>query len=202
MISIKDLNYKSILNGVEATLNQEFNYIRGENGAGKTTLLDCISGINNQYEGEINGNNNLVYLNQSLFFSHKLKSKDFVKFVFSLENIKNYKEIYFNFAEENRIMDELEKNWDKEVGILSGGERKKLYFSTICCLNRDWYVFDEPFAGVDENGKTFMTNIFNQLIGKNKGIILTSHEVDPLQEIKDVQEYHLISSQLKKISST
>lgn len=195
MINIKNFTYKDLLVNVNMTLNKEFNYIHGANGTGKSTLLDCISNLNQKYTGEISGNNSLVYLNQNLYFSYKLKFKDFVEFIFSLEGIKSYKTVYFEYAEKYGLSEEFGKNWNKRIGVLSGGERKKLYFSTICCLDRDWYLFDEPFSGVDTSGKEYMSNQFNNLVAMDKGVIITTHETEPLNNISFVKKHILEDSQ-------
>lgn len=194
MIKINSVTYKDILHNVNMTLNKGFNYIYGPNGAGKSTLLDCISNLIQKYTGEISGNDSLVYLNQNLYFSYKLKFKDFVHFVFSLEGIKNYKTPFFEYAEKYGLTEEFTSNWNKRIGSLSGGERKRLYFSTICCLDRDWYLFDEPFSGVDTSGKEYMCDQFNNLISMDKGIIITTHETEPLNKISFVKKHILNDS--------
>ncbi|MDX8045418.1 ATP-binding cassette domain-containing protein [Gracilibacillus sp. S3-1-1] len=201
MIEVNQLTYKSILTNINGQFDLTLNHLKGDNGVGKTTLLDCICRINNKYSGSITGNQQLVYLNQTLFFSHKLKGKDFVQFVYQLEGIKSAKQAFFQFAEENGALYDLEPLWNKKVGILSGGERKKLYFATICSLERKWYVFDEPFAGVDERGKHFITAQLKRLLQQNKGIILTPHETEPLQAFPHMETFQLKPNELTKLST-
>lgn len=191
MIEVINLAYKNVLENINMKFDREFNFIYGENGAGKSTLLDCISNLNKEFTGTIMGNDNIVYLNQYLYFSPKLTFRDFVMFIFFLEGIKGYKNTFFEYADKYGLVKEFEENWGKRVGMLSGGERRKLFFSTICCLDRTWYMFDEPFAGVDIKGKDYMVRQFNDFIDNNKGIIITSHETEPLNGVKSVKKHVL-----------
>ncbi|PYY29740.1 ATP-binding cassette domain-containing protein [Paenibacillus illinoisensis] len=191
MIEINNLCYKTIIRNINITIPTGFSFLEGSNGEGKTTFLDCLSGINNQYTGSIKGNNNMLYLNQNLYFSYKIKSKDFVNFIFEVEGMKNKKQSLFMHGEEFGILEEMERNWDKEIGKLSGGERKRLFFSTVFCLDRDWYILDEPFAGVDKSGKDYMIKVMNNFLHMKRNLIITSHETEPLTQIDHVHKFSM-----------
>lgn len=186
MIIVKDLSYKNILDNINLELPKTVNYIKGENGAGKSTLLDCISNLNKGYSGEIKGNESIIYLNQNLYFYYRLPSKDFVEFILTLAGIKDYKTTFYDFVSKFSSVDQIDKIWKKPVGMLSGGERKRLFFSAISCIDREWYIYDEPFAGVDEKGKEFMVKVLTHFQENDKGIIITSHETDPFNVLEDM----------------
>lgn len=61
-------------------LHKKCNVLLGNNGIGKTTFMDLISGIMTDDNIKISGNENLVYMNQSLFFFDRLKVADNVNF--------------------------------------------------------------------------------------------------------------------------
>ena len=180
MIKVDNFSYLDIINKCNVTFEKVIYYLRGKNGAGKSTFLDCLSGLNTKYEGTISGNESILYLNQNLYFDNRLKSKDFVVFVLRICGINDGMNFYLNFISKYKWGNELEKLMDKRVGMLSGGERAKLFFSTLCCADKEWYLFDEPFSGVDEDGIADMKDIILELYDNGKGIILTSHEKMPL----------------------
>lgn len=191
IIKVKNLSYKHILEDVNITFLEGVNYIRGGNGTGKSILLDCLSGINRRFQGEITGNSHIIYLNQNLYFSPRLTCKDFVQFVFLLDNIRDYKKVFWqkvNLLQQSSLF---EKIWKTPVGMLSGGEREKLFFLVLTCLDREWYLFDEPFSGVDSEGKDTMIAVIKKLKDEKKGIIITSHEEEPLSKIKEVNFINL-----------
>lgn len=193
---ISNLSYKNILNDITFNIPKGLSYLKGKNGAGKSTLLDCISGVNKDYDGEIKGNNSVVYLNQNLYFSYRLKSYDFVNFICSIEGIKKYEEQFLIYLDRYDLKNYYGKIRDKEVGKLSGGERIKLFFIVICFIEREWYIFDEPFAGVDEEGKKIMVKIIKDIIARDKNVIITSHEVEPLKYFNDINIIEIIDGKL------
>lgn len=191
MIYLENLNYKNILMDINLNIPKGITYLYGANGSGKSTLLDCISNINTGYTGNIRGNESIIYVNQNLYFSPRLSSKDFVSFVLTLEGIKNYKEHFYNYVECFDEANHFEKMWDKPVGMLSGGEIGKLLFSTMTCIDREWYIFDESFAGIDEQGKDYILHVIEKLDKEGKGIILTTHEKDLIGRMECVNSVHI-----------
>lgn len=162
------------------------NYLQGANGAGKTILLDYIAGLRKDKHKKIKGNNNVIYINQSIFFSDRLRGEDFFEFVYRLEDIKKDKcNIYKNFVVEQALFEGknlLEKQW----GMLSGGERRYLYTIILLSLEKDWYILDEPFAFVDEEKKKRLWKLIEEKADAGKGIILTSHEKDVISKRRDI----------------
>lgn len=184
-------NYKSCYSGVSMniTIEKRCNILVGKNGSGKTTLLDYISGLKKEKEIIVTGNEKLVYMNQSMFFFERLKVSEFVKFLYSLDGIKRYKQSLeaFNETCDNRF--HLEKIWNRQIGMLSGGERKLLYFLLIMSLDKSWYLLDEPFAGVDQEGQKLMCEVINNRNSEHRGMIIVLHEMEILHQL---DEYHVI----------
>lgn len=60
ILSIENLKYKDILNGVSFDLEENtFNILMGENGCGKTTLVKCIFGLL-KFDGTVIVNHNIM----------------------------------------------------------------------------------------------------------------------------------------------
>lgn len=198
MIKIMNLSYMDILADINVNFNKGIIYIKGENGSGKSTLLDCISKLNRNYKGTIECQERIIYLNQNLYFSNRLKSKDFVEFLCKLENVKDYKKSFFTYLNGYGIENTIRNIWNKAVGKISRGERMMLFFLAFTYLNSDWYILDEPFAGVDTQNKKCMLKIINSLSKNGKGIIITSHEDGFLNNLeqKDIVIYSLSNGKL------
>ena len=45
-------------------IENKITYIMGESGSGKTTLLRIIAGLDNEYQGNVEKNNNISYVFQ------------------------------------------------------------------------------------------------------------------------------------------
>lgn len=181
---------------INLELKKSLNYLKGNNGSGKTMLLDYIAGIRHQNSALIQGNESVVYINQNIFFSDRLSGKDFLKFVYQLDNIKNmtkyfneYINHYYRINEDKTYIDKLMK---KQWGMLSGGEKNFLYAVILLSLDREWYILDEPFAFVDENRKKILWVMILKKVKENKGVILSSHEeqewIEQRADIIDITE--------------
>ncbi len=107
-----------------------------------------------------------------------------------LDNIKNYKQYYFEHVERYHNLFDFKNIWNKQVGKLSGGEEKLLFFSIISSMEKKWYIFDEPFASVDKTNREIIIEIMKGLIEKERNIIITSHMDEFLISFEEV---HIIS---------
>ncbi|MDD6056738.1 MAG: hypothetical protein PUB98_00535 [Clostridiales bacterium] len=94
---------------------------------------------------------------------------------------------FFTYVSSFGQKEVFEKIWNTPLGMLSGGERAKLFFSMLTYPDREWYICDDPFAGVDSGGKRFRIEIVKGLEEKGKGIILTTHETEPLESFGRMQ---------------
>lgn len=179
--NFKPFNTDKVFN---LSIQKKCNILIGKNGTGKTTLLDYIAGIQKKKDTTVTGNEQLVYMNQSMYFFDRLKVHDFAKFIYKLDNIKQYRETLFQFN--GRFMNQLDldKMWLKQIGMLSGGEKKLIYFLLIMSLEKEWYLLDEPFAGVDSDGQELMCEIINDRKAAQKGIIIVLHEEEVIRKLE------------------
>ena len=171
------LPYTKIKINIE--LKRGINYIKGNNGTGKTLFLDYISGIRKDTAATISGNQSIIYINQSIFFSDRLTCEDFLKFVYRMVGIKNPLSIFNDFID-NIFQDRWDKGkiaslMKKQWGMLSGGERKYIYILILMSIEREWYILDEPFAFLDDEKREIIWYLINIKTAQGKGIILTSH---------------------------
>lgn len=196
MIKITEFSKQPILCHVNMEITEGVTFIKGRNGSGKTTLLDCLAGIDKDYQGIIEGNKDVIYLNQQLYFYGRLKTEDLIYFFLGLNGVRNHKAYYESHVRLQRKKSMLRELYKKRVGLLSGGELKLLYFSIITAMDRDWYIFDEPFAQVDEEGKADMAEVFAELKKEGRSVILTSHEDVLLDNIPDISIINMDNLQL------
>lgn len=61
----------------------------------------------------------------------------------------------------------------------------------ISSLEREIYIFDEPYAGVDTYGKNIMNRILMNLNELQKIILITSHEEECVNELNNVRIVNL-----------
>ena len=175
-MEIRGLHFKHILTDINARFTPGITLLVGKNGSGKSTLFDCMAGINTDYKGHITGNEGIVYLNQNIYFNGRLKAKDFVSFVLTLEGIKKPLTRFDEFIQALGLAEFFRGKLDRPFGMLSGGERRMTVIASVLLLQRKWYILDEPFAGVDKEGKAAIIALTTQIAAQGHGVILSDHD--------------------------
>ena len=67
---------------------------------------------------------------------------------------------------------------------LSHGDRRKLEVGLALATSPKVFLFDEPMAGLDENGTKIMINLFKK-IKSNTPILLIEHDMDAVFALAD-----------------
>ena len=162
---------KEILKDISFTVNNNDRIgIVGRNGCGKTTLMKIILGEVLPDKGNIDLKSSIGYLpqanesdnmNLSNIIDNRGLSKDIRKLIQSLE---------------------LEKLKDKDITLLSGGEKTKLLFVKAVMENPEVLLLDEPTNFLDWKS----IEIMEDFLRKYKGAIVTiSHDRVFLDNIVD-----------------
>lgn len=177
----------------EISLNIErgaFIGIMGSNGAGKSTLVKTINGLIRPQKGSIfiNGDSNLsksvaelsrkvgiVFQNPD----HQLFSNSVREEVrFSLNSIMSDKNQIQERVEQVLNKFYLKQFEDRSPLTLSGGQKKRLALASIVCRDPEILIFDEPTLGQDRKGVEFFINLLKEERGKNKTIIIITHNIE------------------------
>ena len=183
MLKVHNLSYaytdKYLFENLNLSLDiKTITKVSGSNGSGKTTFLKNISGILQDYEGEI------LYLNKNIkdisspniFYAGHNGFKDNLTVgenlkndlrnpVFDQEKIKNY---LSDFG--------CKVSFSTSIGNYSEGQKKKILLSLFASVKADLYVLDEPFSSLDDEGIDCLNEIFRQKTSEGSSIVFTSHE--------------------------
>lgn len=185
MIQIKQLHKsfgsKQVLNNIDLTFEKgTITGIVGENGAGKTTLFRCIAGLED-YEGTIDSEtiplkNKLGLLFTDPFFFPKITGIEYLQFMC---NARGVKIADFN----SRNIFDLPLN--QYATSYSTGMKKKLAILAILLQENDYFIFDEPYNGVDIQSNIVITEILLKLKEMNKTVLISSHIFSTLNDTCD-----------------
>lgn len=153
----------------------------GLNGSGKTTLLHAFYGYVKPSSGKIQRNNNSIHRN-----------------VIGLLETQNYfyplitgREYLSIFPQGNRPFS-LE-NWNKLFSLplddlietYSTGMKKKLALLGVFKMDKEIYLLDEPYNGLDLESTTVLKLILDELRKSGKTVIITSHVYESLESVCD-----------------
>ncbi|WP_035782343.1 metal ABC transporter ATP-binding protein [Arthrobacter sp. H14] len=73
----------------------------------------------------------------------------------------------------------------RQIGELSGGQRKRAFVARGIAQQAKLMLLDEPFAGVDRTSEATMTGLLQQLRGEGKTILISTHDLAGIPKFCD-----------------
>lgn len=171
----------------------------GMNGAGKSTLFKAIMGFVKPNTGRvlINGlpirqvqkSNLVAYVPQS-----EEVDWNFPVSVYDVVMMGRYG--YMNLLRIPRSIDkqavreslERVEMWDmrdRQIGELSGGQKKRTFFARALAQQGKVLLLDEPFAGVDIKTEKMMINLLMELCQIGHTILVSTHDLESITTFCD-----------------
>ncbi|WP_300700923.1 ABC transporter ATP-binding protein [uncultured Phocaeicola sp.] len=150
----------------------------GQNGAGKTTLLRLIAGLMKPTKGNIlcyMEKDYIGYMPQSCRFDGAQTVASTIQFFSALRNADMQNGL--------RLCQKLELDTAKRVKNLSPGQQKKLQMVITMTGDPDFYILDEPTAGLDPNASHEMNKLIQELHQQGKSILISSHILQDMDDI-------------------
>lgn len=203
-ISIKDV---SVHYGTRAALQnttieipyQTFTGVIGMNGAGKSTLFKVIMGLATPSSGSVTicgdptktaqKHGHVAYVPQS-------ESVDW-HFPISVEEVvmmgragtQNILKVPKPGDHDHvtRALNEvgMSEFKDRQIGELSGGQKKRVFVARALAQGADILLLDEPFAGLDATSEKALLELFISLREQGKTVILATHDLVSLPNTCD-----------------
>ena len=207
----KKYGSRMVVNNVDISVNRnEVVGLLGPNGAGKTTTFYMITGMIKPTKGDIflddkkitldpmykRARKGVGYLAQEPSIFSKLTVENNLKLVLEMR-----KDLSIQEQEEklDGLLDDFSVSSlrDSKGGNLSGGERRRVEIARSLCMDPDFILLDEPFAGVDPIAVEEIQSIVNSLKERNIGVLITDHNVRETLSITD-RSYLLFNGQILK----
>ncbi len=183
MIALKNLSVSfgdnKVLKDVSADFPlSEVHGLAGLNGSGKTTMFNAIAGFLKPENGEIlyNGKrirrNDFGFLETDNYFYPNITGNEYLR-LFPDSNRK------FSIDTFNALF---KVPLDEIIETYSNGMRKKLAMMAILKQEKDFYILDEPFNGLDMESCKLVEIVINMLREKGKTVFVSSHILDTLTD--------------------
>ena len=186
----------------------------GPNGAGKTTSFYMITGMVKPTSGQVflddteitndamykRARKGIGYLAQEPSIFGKLSVANNLKLVLEMRKELSKKQ---QNEKLNLLLDDLSILHLKESkgNTLSGGERRRVEIARSLCMDPDFILLDEPFAGVDPIAVEEIQGIVHSLKQKEIGVLITDHNVRETLSITD-RSYLLFDGKILKSGSS
>jgi len=192
IVSIKNLN-KSY-GQTRALVNVNLDLTKGKiigllgpNGSGKTTLIKILTGLLQQFEGNVTidgmkispATKNVVsYLPDQLYFESWMKIDDLKQYfedMYSDFNPLRFNELMYQFQIPSRDL----------IRKLSKGNQEKLQLAMVLSRDAKLYIFDEPIGGVDPALREIILDTIMNYRNTEATILLSTHQIYDVEELFD-----------------
>ena len=191
----KSYGEKRILRDINLTIQKgEVVGLLGVNGAGKTTLMNCIAGMVPFSEGDIlfhgkDLSENRHELNKIGF----LIKATFLEYLTAEENLRVLgayagipkSELDILVPKVLKIVQLYDKREEYITGF-SFGRQQRLGVAQAILGEKDILILDEPFVGLDSDGKEMLEKLILEKSQKSgTAVLLSSHDMKEIEKVCD-----------------
>ncbi|WP_171246252.1 ATP-binding cassette domain-containing protein [Isoptericola sediminis] len=74
---------------------------------------------------------------------------------------------------------------DRQIGQLSGGQRKRAFVARGIAQDARLLLLDEPFAGVDKRSEATIVRLLRELAADGRTVLVSSHDLHALPQLAD-----------------
>ncbi|MFJ5621835.1 ATP-binding cassette domain-containing protein [Peribacillus loiseleuriae] len=212
----KQYNGEFALNDISFTMGKGINFIVGASGSGKTTLLKIISGMEQNFDGEVyycgKSIKELTTYEKSYFYNNVFgfvwQDFNLLEDLSVLENVllPQYLKNNKNQKDADKVLKELEiaDLAHRKVNSLSGGQKQRVAIARELMKNPKVIIADEPTSALDEkNSKTTMDIL--KAISKKRTVIVVTHDVNLIDNdsnVIDLDEGEFVALPQKNVTKT
>lgn len=159
--------------------------IIGPNGAGKSTLMKAMLGLLPVLNGEIEiagSTNRLGYVPQheEVDWNFPVTVRDVVLMGVAREVgwLRLPRKQHRERADEALARVGISDLANRQVGELSGGQRRRVFIARALAQQADVLLLDEPFSGVDVRAQAELMDVLDRLNAQGITILLSTHDLE------------------------
>jgi ABC-2 type transport system ATP-binding protein len=167
---LSNLNFEIVKGEITAFL--------GPNGAGKSTTLKILLGLRKPTEGTVRTEGRIGYTSQELSFPAHLKVQEILSFVKA-----HYPDSHP--VEELARRFHLDHLMNRQIGGLSGGEKRRLGLACALMGKPDILVLDEPTTGLDLESRHHLWSEIQTFKSSGGSVLLSTHDLHEVSRIAD-----------------
>ena len=192
----KSYNNNCVLRSINLNIhNDTYCAIVGKSGAGKSTFMNILGLIEEFDEGEYLFNGEKIERNTD-YYNLRLNNIGFIFQSYNLiptltprENIllplsykRDMRGNIDKLCKELNIQDLL----DKDVKVLSGGEKQRVAIARALVMNPSLIIADEPTGNLDEENRQIIFELLRKEHQKGRAIIMITHDNDAAKQANNI----------------
>lgn len=192
----KSYGEKKVLTNIDLDVfaGQIIGYI-GPNGAGKSTTVKILTGIIQDYEGEVRVNGaelseNILDVKKQVGYIPELTEmydlltpREYLQFVGKLHHLPD--DVIEARSTQMLKAFGLSDSIDQRMDSFSKGMRQKVLITSGLIHNPSIVVLDEPLSGLDANAVIMVKELLQVLKDEGKTIFYCSHMMDVVEKVSD-----------------
>lgn len=171
----------------------------GMNGAGKSTLFKAIMGLVTPSQGTVRLHGRsparartrhlvgYVPQNEAIDWEFPVSVRDVVMMgrYGHMGTLRRAKPSDHEAVDEALARVGLTELENRQIGRLSGGQRKRAFVARGIAQEASVLLLDEPFAGVDKRSEQTMTALFRELAAEGATVVVSTHDLSTLPNLAD-----------------
>lgn len=204
----KQFGTEYVLHDITLKIGNGLNFIVGSSGSGKTTLLKIISGMEQDFEGEV------LYCGRSIKTLTESEKSNYYNNIFGfvwqdfnllddltvLENVM-LPEYLKQVQDKKAVMKvlhtlKISELANQKAGKLSGGQKQRVAIARELIKNPQVIIADEPTSALDEASTKLIMNILRD-ISKTRTVIIVTHDtalIDKNAKLYELDKGELIAA--------
>lgn len=171
----------------------------GMNGSGKSTLLKTIMGVVRPNRGSVRvygGDPRTARRRGAVGYMPQSENVDWAFPVSVREVVMTGRYGHMGLTRRTRAADreavdraieqvELTDFQHRQIGQLSGGQRKRAFLARCIAQGADLLLLDEPFAGVDKRSEATISRLLRRLADDGATVLVSTHDLHALPDLAD-----------------
>ena len=193
LVEIKNLTKsygsKVVLENISLTMPRgKIVGLMGPNGSGKTSLMKILTGMINDYSGEVLIDGQPIGPHTKALVAYMPDRSFLPPWMSCRQAIGYFGDFYANFDKEKafRMLEAFQLDPGQRIKTMSKGMQEKLLLLLVMCRSAEFYVLDEPLGGVDPSARQFIMDTILGNRPEGSTILLSTHMIYDMERVFDV----------------
>lgn len=161
----------------------------GMNGSGKSTLFKAVMGLVRPARGRVVVDGAVGYLPQSedVDWAFPVQVADVVLMgrYATMGPLRRARAADRRAVHEALVETGLDDLAGRQIGALSGGQRKRVFLARLLAQDAQVLLLDEPFAGVDRVSEAVITRVLRRRATAGAAVLVATHDLAAIPGFAD-----------------